>query len=130
LWWMIQGIWALFSLLFIFLYNRKQWLDNFMFIIHLNCSKLWIWMGKYFRDILLIRISRGANTCPMWILEKPRYSPHFKFVLFNERLDFNKTSKGLTMQINFHSLLWSDLPRVITHLRKFILMELILLPCD
>ncbi len=77
LWWMIKGIWALFSLLFIFLYNRKQWLDNFMFIIHLKCSKLWIWMWKYFRDILLIRISRGANTCPMWILEKPWYSPPF-----------------------------------------------------
>ncbi len=40
LWWMIKGIWALFSLLFIFLWNRKTWLDNFMFIIPLECSKL------------------------------------------------------------------------------------------
>ncbi len=32
LWWMIKGIWALFSLLFIFMWNRKPWLDNFMFI--------------------------------------------------------------------------------------------------
>ncbi len=31
-------------------------------------------------------------------------SPHFKF-LSNERFDLNKRSKGLTMQINFHSLL-------------------------
>ena len=37
LWWMIKGIWALFSLLFIFLWNRKPWLDNFMFIITLVC---------------------------------------------------------------------------------------------
>ncbi len=40
LWWMIKGIWTLFSLLFIFLWNRKPWLDNFMFIITLECSKL------------------------------------------------------------------------------------------
>ncbi len=40
LWWMIKGIWALFSLLFIFLWNRKPWLDTFMFIITLECSKL------------------------------------------------------------------------------------------
>ncbi len=39
LWWMIEGIWALFSLLFIFLWNMKPWLDNFMFIITLECSK-------------------------------------------------------------------------------------------
>ncbi len=39
LWWMIR-IWALFSLLFIFLWNRKPWLDNFLFIITLVCSKL------------------------------------------------------------------------------------------
>ncbi len=38
LWWMIKGIWALFSLLFILLWNRKPWLDNFMFIIPLECS--------------------------------------------------------------------------------------------
>ncbi len=35
-------------------------------------------------------------------------SPQFKFVLSNERLDFCE----LTMQINFHSRLWSYLPRV------------------
>ncbi len=46
LWWMIKGIWSLFSLLFIFLWNRKPWLDNWMFIT-LECSKLW--MGIYFR---------------------------------------------------------------------------------
>ncbi len=61
---MIKGIWALFSLLFIFLWNRKPWLDNVMFIITLECPKFWIWMGIYFRDILLIWMSRGANNCP------------------------------------------------------------------
>ncbi len=40
LWWMIKGIWTLFSLLFIFLWNRKPWLDHFMFIIPLECSEL------------------------------------------------------------------------------------------
>ncbi len=70
---MIKGIWALFSLLFIFLWNRKPWLDNFMFIITLECSKLWIWMGIYFRDILLIRISRGANNCVQRVSEKNIY---------------------------------------------------------
>ncbi len=45
-------------------------------------------------------------------------SPHFKFLLSNERLDLceKKRSKGLTMQINFHSLLWSYLPRVLIFL--------------
>ncbi len=41
---------------------------------------------------------------------------YFKFLLSNERLDFcdffYKSSKGLTLQINFNSLLWSYLPRV------------------
>ncbi len=36
LWWMINGIWALFCLLFIFMWNRKPWLDHFMFIITLE----------------------------------------------------------------------------------------------
>ncbi len=70
LWWMIRGIWALFSLLFIFLWNRKPWLDNFMFTISLECSKFWIWMEIYFRDILLIIISRGANNCVQNVFEK------------------------------------------------------------
>ncbi len=43
LWWMIKGLWTLFSL-FIFLWDRKTWLNNFMFIITLECSELWIWM--------------------------------------------------------------------------------------
>ncbi len=38
LWWMIKLILALFPLLFTFLWNRKPWLDNFMFIITLECS--------------------------------------------------------------------------------------------
>ena len=73
LWWMIKGIWALFSLLFIFLWNRKPELDDFMFIIMLECSKLWIWMGIYFRDILLIRISRGAINCVQCVFKKNIY---------------------------------------------------------
>ncbi len=55
LWWMIKGIWALFSLLFIFLWNRKPWLDNFMFIIHnpsilsaQNCEYEWEYTSEIF----------------------------------------------------------------------------------
>ncbi len=70
-------------------------------------------MGIYFRDILLIRISRGTSNCVQRVFEKNIYfimifPPHFKFLLSNERLDFcdvffflNKRSKGLTMQIIF-----------------------------
>ncbi len=93
LWWMITGIWALFSLLFKFMWNRKSWLDNCMFIITLECSKLWIWVVIYFRDIILIRMSRGANNCVQHVFEKTHLfhndiSPYFKFLLSNERLDF------------------------------------------
>ncbi len=118
LWWMIKGIWALFSLLFIFLAG-KPWLDNFMFIITLECSKLWIWMEIYFRDILLIRISRGANNCVQRVFEKNIYfiiilptilNSYYQMKVFFNCL--NKKAKGLTMQINFHSLRWSYLPRV------------------
>ncbi len=50
LWWMIKGIWALFSTpIYISVKKRKSWLDNFMFIII-------PWMETYFRDILLIKI--------------------------------------------------------------------------
>ncbi len=73
LWWVIKGIWVLFSLLYIFLWNRKPWLDDFMFIIALECSNLWIWMGIYFRYILLIIISRGANNCVQRVFEKNYY---------------------------------------------------------
>ncbi len=78
--WMIKGIMALFSLLFIFQWNRKPWLDNFMFIITLECSKLWIWMGIYL-DILLIRISRGANNCVQRVFEKKNYLMIFTPIL-------------------------------------------------
>ncbi len=118
---MIKGIWALFSLLFIFLWNRKAWGVIFMFIITLDCSKLWIWMGIYFRDILLIRISRGANYCVQCVFEKNIYFIMiFSPILYSyNRMKgnifvnfFSKISKGLTKQINYHGLLWSYLPRV------------------
>ncbi len=83
LWWMIKGFWALFSLLFIFLWNRKPWLDNFMFTITLECSKLWIWMGIYFRDILPIRIFRGTNNCVKHVFEKNIYFLMRFFPIFN-----------------------------------------------
>ncbi len=109
---MIKGIWALFSLLFIFLWNRKPWLDNFVFIITLECSKLWIWMGIYFRNILLIRISRGTNNCVQRVFEElfiMRFPPIFN--CFNSMKAWKK-SKGLIMQVYFQSILWSYLPRV------------------
>ncbi len=95
--------------------NMKPWLDNFMFIITLQCSKLWIWMGIYFRDILLIRIPIIVSNVYLrktffkmifpWIILIIQWKFRFLWVL-------NKWSKGLTMQINFHSLLWSYLSRV------------------
>ncbi len=50
-------------------------------------------MGIYFRDILLIRISRGANNCGQHSLEKNmyfimRFSPDFQSFYFNDRLEF------------------------------------------
>ncbi len=108
LWWMITWIWAFFPLLFIFLWNRKPWLDNYIFII--TTSKLWIPIGRYFTQ----EFFRGANSCPTCIWEKHLFHndifPRFKFLLSNERLYFCellKISKGLKMQIRFHSLLWS-----------------------
>ncbi len=44
------------------------------------------------RDILLIRISRGANNCAQRVFEKKKIfhdiSPHFKFLLSNENFYF------------------------------------------
>ncbi len=51
-------------------------------------------MGIYFRDILLLRISRGANNCIQRVFEKKKHLfnndiyPHLKLLLSNERLDF------------------------------------------
>ncbi len=92
LWWMIRGIWALFSLLFY--WNRKPWQDNFMFIITLECSKLWIWMAIYFWDILLIRISRGANNNCVRVFETNIYFrmifPPFKILIIQWKVRFLK----------------------------------------
>ncbi len=88
-----------------------------MFIITLECSKWWIWMGIYI-DILLIRISRGANNCVQRVFEKNIYFiifPHIWNSYYAMIMHFfNKRSKGLTMQIRFHRLLWLYLPRVMT----------------
>ncbi len=65
-----------------------------MFRITLECSKFGNRRGIYFRDILLIRISRGANNCFQRVFEKKKHLfnnvsyPHFKCLLSNERLDF------------------------------------------
>ncbi len=78
-------------------------------------------MEIYFRDIILIRISRGANNCGQHSLEKNiyfimRFSPHFQLFYFNESLEFeyflNERSERSTVQIYFHSHLYSYLPRV------------------
>ncbi len=71
LWWMIKEIWALFhSYLYFGETGSHGWI---MFVITLECSKLWIWMGIYLWDILLIRISRGANNCVQPVFEKSIY---------------------------------------------------------
>ncbi len=62
-------------------------------------------MGIYFRDILLTRISRGANNCGLHPLEKNiyfimRFSPHIQLFYFNDRLEFCKFFEGKIKRIN------------------------------
>ncbi len=74
-------------------------------------------MGIYFRDILLTRISRGANNCGQHPLEKNiyfimRFSPHFQLFYFNDRLEFCNFFEGKIKRIN-NANLFSQLPLLI-----------------
>ncbi len=74
-------------------------------------------MGIYFRDILLTRISRGANNCGQHPLEKNsyfimRFSPHSQLFYFNDRLEFCKFFEGKIKRIN-NADLFSQLPLLI-----------------
>ncbi len=102
--------------IFIILGNRKSWLDNFMLLVTL-CAKHLNMNGIYFRDILLTRISRGANNCGQHPLEKNiyfimRFSPHFQLFYFNDRLEFCKFFEGKIKRIN-NADLFSQLPLLI-----------------
>ncbi len=73
--------------------------------------------GIYFRDILLTRISRGANNCGQHPLEKNiyfimRFSPHFQLFYFNDRLEFCEFFEGKIKRIN-NADLFSQLPLLI-----------------
>ncbi len=73
--------------------------------------------GIYFRDILLTRISRGANNCGQHPLEKNiyfimRFSPHFQLFYFNDRLEFCNFFEGKIKRIN-NADLFSQLPLLI-----------------
>ncbi len=73
--------------------------------------------GIYFRDILLTRISRGANNCGQHPFEKNsyfimRFSPHFQLYYFNDRLEFCKFFEGKIKRIN-NSDLFSQPPLLI-----------------
>ncbi len=73
--------------------------------------------GIYFRDILLTRISRGANNCGQHPLEKNiyfimRFSPHSQLFYFNDRLEFCKFFEGKIKRIN-NADLFSQLPLLI-----------------
>ncbi len=62
-------------------------------------------MGIYFRDILLIRISRGANNCGQHSLAKNiyfkmRFSPHSQLFYFNDRLGFCEFFEWKIKRIN------------------------------
>ncbi len=62
-------------------------------------------MGIYFRDILLIRISRGANNYGQHSLAKNiyfimRFSPHFQLFYFNDRLEFCEFFEWKIKRIN------------------------------
>ncbi len=74
-------------------------------------------MGIYFRDILLTRISRGANNCGQHPLEKNsyfimRFSPHFQLFYFNDRLEFCEFFEWKIKRIN-NADLFSQLPLLI-----------------
>ncbi len=74
-------------------------------------------MGIYFRDILLTRISRGANNCGQHPLEKNiyfimRFSPQIQLFYFNDRLEFCKFFEGKIKRIN-NADLFSQLPLLI-----------------
>ncbi len=73
--------------------------------------------GIYFRDILLTRISRGANNCGQHPLEKNsyfimRFSPRFQLFYFNDRLEFCEFLEGKIKRINKADL-FSQLPLLI-----------------
>ncbi len=62
-------------------------------------------MGIYFRDTLLIRISRGANNCGQHSLAKNiyfimRFSPHSQLFYFNDRLEFCEFIEWKIKRIN------------------------------
>ncbi len=62
-------------------------------------------MGIYFRDILLISISRGANNCGQHSLEKNiyfimRFSPHLQLFYFSDRLEFCEFFEWKIKRIN------------------------------
>ncbi len=89
----------------------------------ISCQVLSNLIRHYRRQCRAVKLANGGfkkyyQLWPMCIREKHLFhndiSPHFKFLLSNERLDlcdfFNKRSKGLKMQIHFHSLLWSRPP--------------------
>ncbi len=74
-------------------------------------------MGIYFRYILLIRISRGANNCGQHSLEKNiyfimRFSPHFQLFYFNDRLEFCEFFEWKIKRIN-NAHLFSQPPLLI-----------------
>ncbi len=73
--------------------------------------------GIYFRDILLTRISRGANNCGQHPLEKNsyfimRFSPHFQLFYFNDRFEICNFFEGKIKRIN-NADLFSQLPLLI-----------------
>ncbi len=78
-------------------------------------------MEIYFRDILLIRISWGANNFVQRVFEKNIYFIMISPLIIQWKVRFLwiiliKISKGLTMQINFPSLIWSYLQMVLTYI--------------
>ncbi len=74
-------------------------------------------MGIYFRDILLTRISRGANNCGQPSIGENiyfimRFSPQIQLFYFNDRLEFCKFFEGKIKRIN-NADLFSQLPLLI-----------------
>ncbi len=70
-----------------------------------NCEYEW----EYFRYILLIRMSRDTSNCVQHVFEKNIYFIMIFPPILNYYSPMKASTKGSTMHIYFHSILWSYL---------------------
>ncbi len=92
-------------LIFIILWNRKSWLDNFMLLVTW-CAKKIKYEWEYTSEIFYSQEFLGvANNCGQHSLEKNsyfimRFSPHFQLFYFSDRLEFCEFFEWKIKRIN------------------------------